>query len=223
LQTANAGTDDDADFVAVFLCEVEPGIQQRLIRGINTKLRKNDPCDGFPWMMETRAWDQNFHFAGDWQSTASHQKELMRFNATLTGNEVVPENVELMSQRRYHAEAGDDDTAFVEWLAIKNQTGNSIPQSGTKLPETFKAATTLLMFFDVFDDIADRCEFLGLFIRHLDAELLLQRHDQLDCVERIRTEVLDEFRLRRYLIGLHAELFDDDVLYTWSIGLSAIS
>jgi len=33
-------------------------------------------------------------------------------NAALTGNEVVPENVELMSQWRHHAEAGDDDTAF---------------------------------------------------------------------------------------------------------------
>jgi len=70
------------------------------------------------------------------------------------------------------------------------------------------------MFFDVFDDIADGREFFSLFIRHFDAELLFQRHDQLDGVERIRAEVFDELRLWRYLVRLHAELFNDDVLYT---------
>ncbi len=38
-QTADAGADDDADFVAIFLFEVEAGIEQRLMSGIDAKLR----------------------------------------------------------------------------------------------------------------------------------------------------------------------------------------
>jgi hypothetical protein len=33
-------------------------------------------------------------------------------NAALTSDEVVPENVDLISQRRHHAKAGNDDTEF---------------------------------------------------------------------------------------------------------------
>jgi len=79
------------------------------------------------------------------------------------------------------------------------------------------------MFFDVFDHIADGQEFFRLFVRHFDAEFLFERHDQLDRVERIRAEVFDEFRLRRYLVRLHAELFDNDVFYPLVNRLSAIS
>ena len=39
LQAADAGAEDDADFVAVFLVEIQAGIQQRLISGVNAELR----------------------------------------------------------------------------------------------------------------------------------------------------------------------------------------
>jgi hypothetical protein len=38
LQSADARTDDDTDFVAVFLVEVEAGIKQGLMAGIDAKL-----------------------------------------------------------------------------------------------------------------------------------------------------------------------------------------
>src|SRR5258706_9864243 len=45
---------------------------------------------------------------------------------------------------------------------------------------------------DVFDGVPDLLDLLGLIIGYLDAELLFERHDQLDRVERVRSEVFDE-------------------------------
>ena len=112
LQTADAGTDDDADFVAVFLCEVEPCIQQRLIRGINTKLRKTVRAPDFLWRWKRGRGIKILHLAGDLTVERRRIKGTDADNAALTGNEVFPKNVKLMSQRRYHAKAGNDDTAF---------------------------------------------------------------------------------------------------------------
>ena len=51
-------------------------------------------------------------------------------------------------------------------------------------------------------------------ITAFDAEFFFQRHDQLDDVERVCAEIFDELGFGRHLIRLHAELFDNDVLYT---------
>src|SRR5579859_1526684 len=80
-------------------------------------------------------------------------------------------------------------------------------------PKRSKSQLFLLMFLDIFDHVADRQELFRLFIRHFDAELLLQRHDQLDRIERVRAEVFDELGLRCDLVRLDAELFNNDVPY----------
>ena len=82
-----------------------------------------------------------------------------------------------------------------------------------KLPRRLKFRL-FLGFFDVFDDVADALELLGLFIRHFDAEFFFQRHDQLDGVERIRAEIFDKLGCRDDLFRLYTELFDDDIFYT---------
>ena len=52
---------------------------------------------------------------------------------------------------------------------------------------------------------------LGFLVRDLDAELVLQAHDQLDDVERVGAQVLLEARLRRHLACVGVKLVCDDV------------
>jgi hypothetical protein len=48
------------------------------------------------------------------------------------------------------------------------------------------------LLLDVFDDVADGLKLFRVFVRNLDGKFLLERHDELDGIERIRTEILDE-------------------------------
>jgi len=65
--------------------------------------------------------------------------------------------------------------------------------------------------FDVANDIADGLKLLSFFIGNVDAEFFLKRHDELDGVEGVSTEVLDELGFLGDLFGIHAELLNDDV------------
>ena len=46
------------------------------------------------------------------------------------------------------------------------------------------------------------------------AELLLQRHDQFDCVQGVGAQILDELGVGRYLVRIDAQLFDNNVFYS---------
>src|SRR3954452_20381289 len=63
---------------------------------------------------------------------------------------------------------------------------------------------------DVFDRVLDLFDLLGLVVGNLDAELLFESHDQLDRIERVRSEVFDERRFGLDLFGVDTELLDDD-------------
>src|SRR5438093_4431593 len=63
---------------------------------------------------------------------------------------------------------------------------------------------------DVLDGVADRVDLLGVLVADLDLERLLQRHDQLDGVERVRPQVVHEGGVHRDLLRIDAQLFDDD-------------
>src|SRR5207247_2313518 len=45
---------------------------------------------------------------------------------------------------------------------------------------------------DVLDGVSDRVDLLGVLVADLDLERLLQRHDQLDRVERVRSQIVHE-------------------------------
>src|SRR4051794_30998811 len=60
---------------------------------------------------------------------------------------------------------------------------------------------------DVVDRLADGRDLLGVLVRDLDPELVLELHDQLDEVERVGVEVL----LERRLLG-DVRLFDPELL-----------
>src|SRR5262249_15580155 len=127
-----------------------------------------------------------------------------------------------------HAEPGHDDPPIrpvashssngCPWIvrrgARKNPTPNKkgSPVAG-RLPWTADGRASLrLLILDVLYHIADGCEFFSLFIRNFIPEFLFKGHYELNCVERIGAKILDEFCFGCDLIGVHAELFDDDIL-----------
>src|SRR5438270_924333 len=64
----------------------------------------------------------------------------------------------------------------------------------------------------VIDSLLHGGDFLGVLIGDLGLELFFERHDELDRVQGIRTEVVDE---RRFVLDLglvHAQLLGDDLL-----------
>jgi hypothetical protein len=72
----------------------------------------------------------------------------------------------------------------------------------------------LLSLFDVLDDIADALQFFRLFVGDFVAEFLFESHDQLDGIERVSAQVFDELGFRGDLVGIHAELLDNDIFYS---------
>src|SRR5204863_8432748 len=67
--------------------------------------------------------------------------------------------------------------------------------------------------FDVLDCFLHTRDLLGILVGDLEAELLLERHDELDGVERISAQVVDERGVRRHFLFVHAELLHDDALH----------
>src|SRR5438876_10632889 len=66
---------------------------------------------------------------------------------------------------------------------------------------------------DVLDRFLHAGNLLGIFVRDLDAELFLERHHELDGVERIGAQVVDERGIRRDFFLVDAELLHDDALH----------
>src|SRR5206468_7668976 len=64
----------------------------------------------------------------------------------------------------------------------------------------------LLVRRDVVDGLADGRDLLGVLVRDLDPELVLELHDELHEVERVRIEIVLERCLLGDLILLDAEL-----------------
>src|SRR5262245_53906895 len=74
--------------------------------------------------------------------------------------------------------------------------------------------------FDVLDGFLDASDLLRVFVGDLEAELLLERHDELDGVERIGAQIVDERGVRRYFLLVDPELFHDDALHFVGYGHS---
>src|SRR6266404_5301332 len=65
---------------------------------------------------------------------------------------------------------------------------------------------------DVLDRVPNGADLFGILVGDLRPELLLEAHDELDEIERVRVQVVDERSLGLDLILLDAELLDDDLL-----------
>src|SRR3954468_22481175 len=65
---------------------------------------------------------------------------------------------------------------------------------------------------DVVDCLAHVADLLGLLVRDLDPELLLEGHHQLHDVQGVGAQILGEARIQGNLFLVDAELLDDDAL-----------
>src|SRR5687767_482061 len=72
---------------------------------------------------------------------------------------------------------------------------------------------SLAVCLDVLDGFLHAGDLLGVLVRDLDPELLLERHDELHRVERVGTEIVNERRIRRHFLFVDAQLLDDDALH----------
>ena len=75
------------------------------------RIANSDPYAGLPSVMETQAPDQNFHFPGDLRVEPRRVERSDCINAALAGDQAVPENIQLMPERRDDAEPRDDHPA----------------------------------------------------------------------------------------------------------------
>src|SRR5947208_1500759 len=78
---------------------------------------------------------------------------------------------------------------------------------------TRRGSTALRVVLDVLDGVATGHDLLGVLVRDLDVEVLLQGHDELDGIEGVGAQVFDELRGRSDVVLLHPELLDDDLLH----------
>src|SRR5579863_483267 len=67
-----------------------------------------------------------------------------------------------------------------------------------------------LVRLDIPDDVFDRADFLGVLIRDFHPVFLLERHHELNDVERVGAEIFDKRGLRRNFVGGDAKLLADN-------------
>src|SRR5690606_33402887 len=96
------------------------------------------------------------------------------------------------------------------------QVSSTVSPNGVTSPRpvmtTRRLTSRAQLVVEVLQGVPDRAELLRLLVRDVDVELLLERHDELDGVERVRAEILHEGRLGGELLALDAQFLDDDVL-----------
>ena len=66
------------------------------------------------------------------------------------------------------------------------------------------------MRFDELDGVFHSDDFLGRIVRDLAAEFLFERHHELDRVETVGAKIIDEAGALGHLLGIDAEMLDDD-------------
>ena len=113
-ETADAGTDDDANFIAIFLFKFESGIQQRLPPGIETELRVAICAANFLWRRKCWRGIKIFHFASDFCVEGRRVERGDFVNAVLPGDQSLFQNtIQFMSTIGViDAEAGNDYAAI---------------------------------------------------------------------------------------------------------------
>src|SRR3989441_7341703 len=118
-------------------------------------------------------------------------------DAGLSGEGAIPGLLDRVADRADDAEPGDDDST----------TGHS---GCAHVPLRFRSRLGVRL--DVVDGLLHGGDLLGFLVGNLGLELLLERHHQLDGVERVRPQVIDERRLVLDLGFVDSELLGDDLL-----------
>jgi hypothetical protein len=66
------------------------------------------------------------------------------------------------------------------------------------------------MFIDIFNGVGNGADLLGGVIGYFYAKLLLEGHNQFNDVEAVRTKIVNEAGVFSDLIGLNAQMLNDD-------------
>jgi hypothetical protein len=66
--------------------------------------------------------------------------------------------------------------------------------------------------FQEFNGVSDGRDRFRLVVGNFDVEFFLERHDQLNGIERVGAEIVDEIRVFDDLVGVDAQMFDDNLL-----------
>src|SRR5689334_16096533 len=109
------------------------------------------------------------------------------------------------SSRSYEAVRSAAHDACVKTAAARSGESRSISSRSA-------AGPSLLVRRDVVDGLPDGRDLLRVLVGDLDPELILELHDQLDQVERVRVQVLLERSLFGDLILFDSELLRQDFL-----------
>jgi len=70
------------------------------------------------------------------------------------------------------------------------------------------------MLLNKLNRLPDGLDFFGRIIWNVDLKLFLELHDQLDCIERVGTEIVDKRSLERDLFLTDTQLGCNDIDYS---------
>jgi len=99
-------------------------------------------------------------------------------------------------------------------LAQKNGTAATMPFS-KPIPQPLGGlwGNDLLRVSDELDRIAESLDRFRRIIGDLDAKFFLERHYQLDCIERIRAQIVNERRVFSHFVFIYAQMLDNNFLH----------
>src|SRR5207249_1410108 len=95
--------------------------------------------------------------------------------------------------------------------SMLSRGSSSISRASGPVPDS---PASLLVGRDVVDCLPDRLDLLGVVVRDLDPELILELHYQLDQIQRVGVQVLLKGSLVRDLAVVDAERLGQDFLDT---------
>src|SRR4029079_12863910 len=101
--------------------------------------------------------------------------------------------------------------SFDQFLSTPTPRGVTRPRPGTTTRRM--GLGSALLGLDELDGVLDGEDLLRGVVRDLDAELLLEGHDQLDRVQAVGAKVVDETGVGRDLRLFDAQVFDHDLLH----------
>src|SRR5258705_3019232 len=109
--------------------------------------------------------------------------------------------------------------AHVSVVPIPSADTNPMPVTTTRLFTSLRPSSGSLLLLrlgvclDVIDGFLDAGDLLGVLVRDLDPELLLERHHELHRVERVGAQVVHERGVGGDFLLIDTELLHDDALH----------
>src|SRR6056297_2125489 len=109
--------------------------------------------------------------------------------------------------------SGASDSLFLKKRLGRRRIKRERASAAGERVQYSRRVSLLLLRLDELERVADRLEFVRLLIRHLDAELFLDRIDKLERIKAVCAKILTERRIERDLALVDLELFGDELLH----------